>query len=167
MPNSEDCLAKKLTTSGIHLDDSILDKIKNYFNHCTYMCCKIINQCLTVRIPWQNGLACLAYTLITVLQSKKKNMFQAICTNLCCKNYQSVPNSEDSLAKQLSTSGIYLYHSIVEHRKKHVLSIASTLYMYCKMINQCLTVRIPQQKGFAPLAYTFITALQSIEKKMF
>ena len=44
MPNSEDCLAKKLTTSGIHLDDSILDKIKNYFNHCTYMCCKIINQ---------------------------------------------------------------------------------------------------------------------------
>ena len=28
MPNSEDCSAKKLSTSGVHLDDSILDKRK-------------------------------------------------------------------------------------------------------------------------------------------
>ena len=169
MPNSEDSFAKWPCMSGIITLITVLQsKKKNMFRQFAPTCAvKIINQCLTVRIAQQKSLAPLVYTLmtvfqikeklfqslhlhvlyntlITVLQSKKKNMFQAICTNLCCKNYQSVPNSEDSLAKQLSTSGIYLYHSIVEHRKKHVLSIAPTLYMCCKiMINQCLTVRIP------------------------
>ena len=44
-------------------------------------------------------------------------MFQAICTNLCCKNYQSMPNSEDCSAKKLSTSGAHLDDSILDKRK--------------------------------------------------
>ena len=53
-------------------------------------------------------------------------MFQAICTNLCCKNYQSMPNSEDCSAKKLSTSGVHLDDSILDKRKKTISIIAPT-----------------------------------------
>ena len=145
MPNSEVSLAKQPCMSGIYLDHSIVEqKGKICFRQFAPTCAvNIINQYLTVGIAQQKSLAPLVYTLMTVFQIKEKNYFNH-CTYMCCKIInQSMPNSEDSLAKQLCTTGIYLYHSIVEHRKKHVLSIAPTLYMYCKMINQCLTVRIP------------------------
>ena len=121
--------------SGIYLDHSIVEQIKICFKHCTYMCCKVINQCLTARIPQQNSFACLAYTLITVLQSKEKICF-GHGTNLCRKIInQSMPNSEDCLAKKLTTSGIYLDYSILDKRKNYSNHCT---YMCCKILNQSL-----------------------------
>ena len=161
MPNSEDSLAKQLCMSGIYLDHSIVEQIKICFKHCTYMCCKVINQCLTARIPQQNSFACLAYTLITVLQSKEKICF-GHGTNLCRKIINQCLTVRIAQQKSLPPLA-YTLITVFQIKEKTIPIIAPTCAVKYS-INHCLTVRIPQQKGFAPLAYTLITVLQSKEK---
>ena len=54
-------------------------------------------------------------------------------------------NRKDSLAKSFHLTGIYLDHSTTEQRKKLIDHLKHCIY--CKMINQCLIERIPQQKA--------------------